>query len=105
MIIRHKQQTVNVEITFIYPNLVFLKSWVGVGDDKKIPRHTESAFSDTALKMYGFIHLKIQVFPLLWKRLLIRVPRNYVFTSVSSLHQPCSSQHQNISIISMCLIH
>lgn len=79
-------------------------------DGKKTPRHTESTFSDTALKTSGSINLKIQVFPLLWKGGLIpalRYPET-VSTSVHndlSFHQPYFSLNQTISIISMCLIH
>lgn len=80
------------------------------GDGKKTPRHTESDFSDTALKTSGSINLKVQVFPLLWKgqftaALGHRQQCLYLAHNSLSLHQPCSSSNQNISTVSMYLSH
>lgn len=80
------------------------------GDGKKTPRHTESDFSDTALKTSGSMNLKVQVFPLLWKGQLTaalgyRKRCLYLAHNSLSLHQPCSSLNQNISTVSMCLRH
>lgn len=105
MIARHKWQTETVMFYIPKPSI----SGIGVGVDKKIPRHTESTLLDSALETLGSINLKTQDFPILWKGQLIPV-LGYLETAFTSrhnslsFHQPCSAQNQNISITSMYLL-